>query len=120
MNRLAGLGQTVPTFSTTVTAAAPTVPWWQLITSQALDIVKGRYGTPENTYVRQPDGTLVIRGSGTMTPTGVPTDVRADVRTDTTLRQEGTLLEGSTVWIIGGFVLLLVLVLMMRSNGGRR
>ncbi|MBK7927071.1 MAG: hypothetical protein IPJ98_06090 [Bryobacterales bacterium] len=81
-----------------------------------LDIVKGRLGTPENTLVRMPDGTLVTRGSSTMAPSGTPTDIRADVRTT----QQSDFMS-SAGWILAaGAVMVFLVVIVMASKGGKR
>lgn len=98
------------------TATTQSDPAWLQIVKGGLDFVKGRFGTPENTLVRMPDGTLVTRGSSTMAPTGTPTDVRADVRTT----QQSDFMS-SAGWILAaGAVMVFLVVIVMASKGGKR
>lgn len=100
----------------TASAAQQGDPAWLQIVKGGLDFVKGRFGTPENTLVRLPDGTLVTRGSKTMSPTGTPTDVRTDIRTT----QESDFMS-SAGWILAaGAVMVFLVVIVMASKGAKR
>ena len=104
----AGLaGSDVPFFSTTATAAMPSdVPWWQQLANRGIDFLQGRYGLPENTYVVNQGG-VISRGSS-QTPAAVPvTDVRGSA--------DFSGISGN-VLLLGGFVLLLMLILMRKGG----
>lgn len=92
--------------------------WWDLI-GKGLDIVGARYGTPENTYIRRPDGSIVTRGSGTMTPTGTPVDVRSDVRTTTEDRTDAWFTAGGSSMLIIAALVILALIMMATIRSAR-
>lgn len=94
--------------------------WWDVI-NRGLDIVGARYGTPENTYIRRPDGSVVTRGSGTMTPTGTPVDVRADVRTTATTedRTDAWFTAGGSSMLILAALVILALIMMASIRSAR-
>jgi hypothetical protein len=94
--------------------------WWDLI-GKGLDIVGARYGTPENTYIRRPDGSIVTRGSGTMSPTGAPTEVRADVRTQTISedRTDAWLTAGGSSMLVLAALAVLALILVAALRSGK-
>lgn len=104
----------VPTFSTTVTAAAPsTDPAWLQIVNRGLDIIQGRFATPENTLYRTPDGTIVSRGSANNAPVGAPIDIRATGSFDQSSDFMGSI--GSVA--VYGFLAILAFFLLMRLAG---
>lgn len=113
----AGLGTTaplVPTFSTTVTAAAPsTDPAWLQIVNRGLDIVQGRFATPENTLYRTPDGTIVSRGSSTQAPVGAPIDIRATG----SFAQQSDIFGSLGGLFIYGALAFFAFILLMRMTG---
>lgn len=109
----------VPTFSTTVTsqsAAATGDPAWLQIVNRGLDIVQGRFGTPENTYYRMPDGTIVSRGGAASGPAGTPLDIRATG----SLTQQSGYFEGIGATVIFGFGALLAFILLMNLVRSKR
>lgn len=88
---------------------------WLTLVSQGLDIVKGRYGTPENTFIRRPDGTVVSRGSQNTAPVGAPIDQRSE----TIVRSESTpwlTTGGSAIAVIAALVLLALILMAMAKN----
>lgn len=105
-----------PLFTAQGVAKAPS-PIWDVV-KQGLDIVGRRYGTPENTYIRQADNSIIARGSKTMTPTGTPTEILSNTKADITTTQKSDFLSsiGGAVVIGVGLIFVLLMVLATRKK----